>query len=191
MGAMRRLSALMTGGFVLVLATGCASGTSGTAGTPPVETTEPVVTQTADAAAEQQAQAWLDAAAVPPGAVRVSKSPSPFNSYQGWPCQPAVELEGYWTVPDSTVAAAANWLRENPTADLISTAVGGPMQEGSDVTGASIGYIPAEDSQEGIVYTVLQMGDEVAIRAEVAALTDSAVCPSLAPGEMMGKPGQG
>lgn len=121
----------------------------------------------------------------------MSESPGPFNSYQGWPCQPVAELEGYWTIPDSTVAGAANWLRANPTADLVSTAVGAPMPEDLDITETIVGYIPADGSQQGIVYTVVQKEAGVAIRAEVAALIESAVCPSLGPGEMLGKPGQG
>jgi len=114
-----------------------------------------------------------------------------FNSYQGWPCQPAVELKGYWTVPGATVVGATNWLKENPTADLVSTAPYGPMTEDPNIEGGMVGYIPADESQQGIVYTVAKIDGGVAIRAEVAALTEAAVCHSLGPGEMLGKPGQG
>lgn len=190
---MQRRSALIISLSALLLLTGCASAVGD--GTP-APTSEPLVSPSAesegvDAAAEERAQAWLDAAVVPPGAVRVSDIPASFNSFQGWPCQPVAQLEGYWTLPDSTVAGAANWLRENPTADLISTA-GGPLwPEDPNLDGVLIGYIPADDSQQGIVYTVSKMDSGVAIRAEVAALSASATCPSLAPGEALGKPGQG
>lgn len=190
---MQRRSALIIGLSALLLLTGCASAAGDASSAP---TSEPTVSQSpepqgVDAAAEQQAQAWLDAAVVPPGAVRVSDSPASFNSYQGWPCQPVAQLEGYWTLADSTVAGAANWLRENPTADLVSTAGGAPWPEDPSLDGVLIGYIPADDSQQGIVYTVAKMDSGVAIRAEVAALSASATCPSLAPGEGWGKPGQG
>lgn len=191
---MWRRSILVASIPFLALLTGCVSGADGAdgaGGASPGETRGPVAPETTDGAAQQQAQAWLDAAAVPPEAILMSESPGPFNSYQGWPCQPAVELEGYWTVPESTVAAAINWLRDNPTADLVSTAVGAPMAEDPMIDAAMVGYIPADGSQQGVVYTVVKREAGVAIRAEVAALTESAMCPSLGPGEMLGKPGQG
>lgn len=190
---MQRSSTLALSVSLLVLLTGCASAVESGSPAPTSEaTSEPTVSPApTDAAAEQQAQAWLDAAALPPGAVSVEESPVAFNSYQGWPCQPAVELEGYWTVPDTTVVGATNWLKENPTADLVSTAPYGPMPEDPNIDGAMVGYIPADESHQGVVYTVAKMDGGVAIRAEVAALTESAVCPSLGPGETLGKPGQG
>lgn len=190
---MRRRSALLFSISALLVLTGCAPAAGGGAAAP---TSVPTPSSSTDsgsetAAAEQQAQAWLDAAAVPPGAVRVAEKPVSFHSYQGWPCTPVAELEGYWTLNDSTVAGAANWLRDNPTADLVSTAVGSPWAEDPNLDGVLVGYIPADESQQGVVYTVSKMESGVAIRAEVAALTTSATCPSLAPGEMLGKPGQG
>ncbi|KJL20434.1 hypothetical protein RN51_02651 [Microbacterium oxydans] len=191
---MSRRSALVLGLSALLLLTGCASAAGDGSAAP---TSAPTATQSVppariDAAAEEQAQAWLDAAVVPPGAVRVTEKPVSFNSsYQGWPCQPVAQLEGYWTLADTTVAGAANWLQENPTADLVSTASGSPWAEDPNLDGATIGYIPADDSQQGVVYTVVKTDSGVAIRAEVAALSASASCPSLPPGEMLGKPGQG
>ncbi len=190
---MRRRSALALGLSAVLLLTGCASAVGDGSAAP---TSEPTATQSAppagvDAAAEEQAQAWLDAAVVPTGAVRVTEKPVSFGSYQGWPCQPVAQLEGYWTVADSTVAGAANWLRDNATADLVSTASGMAWPEDPNLDGVLIGYIPADESQQGVVYTVAKMDSGVAIRAEVAALSASATCPSLAPGEMLGKPGQG
>jgi hypothetical protein len=100
------------------------------------------------------------------------------------------ELEGFWTIPGATVADTANWLRENPTANLLSTA-GGPVPDDGTIDSAIVGYIPERDSQEGIVYTVAKTGDGVAVRAEVAALTESASCPTLPDGGTYGAPGQG
>ncbi|MGP3534789.1 hypothetical protein ACTU3I_08350 [Microbacterium sp. RD1] len=143
-----------------------------------------------EAAALEQAQAWLDAATLPPGAVRSSVATGSFTSYQGWPCGPTARLEAFWTVPDLTVAEAANWLMANPTADLVSTGVG-PVPDVADIGEVNVGYIPSDDSQQGIVYTVAKRDDGVAVRAQIAALTESAVCPSLPPGTSLGKPGQG
>ena len=188
--AMRRRAVLVSAALLLVPLTSCTASPGGPA---PSSTAAPSSTEGPDPmdAAEQQAQAWLDAAVVPPGAVRESESLGEFSSYQGWPCQPVAELEGFWTLAGSTVPEAANWLRDNPTADLVSTA--GPMrlEDDSPTDAATVGYIPADESQQGIVYTVAKADDGVIIRAEVAALTDFAVCPSLEPGATLGKPGQG
>ena len=189
---MRRTAVLVPAVAMLLLVplASCTAAPAAPGGPAPSSTAAPVTPDPLDAA-EQQAQAWLDAAVVPPGAVRVSESPGEFYSYQGWPCQPVAKLEGYWTLADSTVPAATNWLRENPAADLVSTA--GPMRLEADspTDAAMVGYIPADESQQGIVYTVAKADTGVIIRAEVAALADAAVCPSLEPGATLGKPGQG
>jgi len=90
-----------------------------------------------------------------------------------------------------TVASAVNWLNENPTADLVGTTGGPQMPENPDIDEASVGYSPADGTQQGVVYTVSKAGDDVVIRAEVAALAADATCPSLPPGATLGKPGQG
>ncbi|PQZ52350.1 MULTISPECIES: hypothetical protein [unclassified Microbacterium] len=191
---MQRRSALVLGLTALLLLTGCTSaavaGGGSTAPNSEATASPTAESQELDAAA-QQAQAWLDAAVVPPGAVRVADSPASFNSYQGWPCTPVAELKGYWTLADSTVAEAANWLQENPPADLVITTGTEPQSEDANLDGVLVGYIPADESQQGIVYTVAKMDPGIAIRAEVAALSASATCASLAPGETWGKPGQG
>ncbi|WP_194409824.1 hypothetical protein [Microbacterium cremeum] len=146
--------------------------------------------ETTDAAARAQAQAWLDAATLPPGAIRSDASVGSFSSYTGWPCGPVEELEAFWTIPGATVSGTANWLREHPTADLMTTSVA-PVPDDPAIDSAIVGYIPAADSQEGIVYTVAKTHDGVAVRAEIAAQTESAVCPPLPDGGMYGAPGQG
>jgi hypothetical protein len=112
------------------------------------------------------------------------------NSYTGWPCGPVEELEAFWTIPEATVPATANWLMDHPTADLITTAVG-PVADDPAISSAIVGYIPEPGAQEGVVYTVYRSGDGVAVRAEVAALTESAICPTPPGGGMWGAPGQG
>jgi hypothetical protein len=174
-------------GISLLALTGCASSAQRPASPTPDDTSRPTASASADAAAQAQAQAWLDAAALPPGAYRALGATG-FDSYQGWPCRPVVELRAYWTIPDSTVADAAEWLAANPTADLVSNAVGHLPE---DVDETIVGDSPADGSQQGVVYTVVKAGDGVAVRAEIAALAATAVCPSLPPGETMGKPGQG
>jgi hypothetical protein len=189
---MRWRSTLLVFGVCLlaVVASGCAS-TTGDGDAPEVaQTADTTPTDTSgDAAARAQAQAWLDAAVLPPGAVSSQVGGADFLSYQAWPCQPVEELEAFWTVPGMTVTQATNWLIAHPTADLITTA-GGPVPEG-DVDAASVGYIPGQGAQEGIVYTVAKMTDGVAVRAEVAALAEDAVCSTPPGGGMWGAPGQG
>ena len=140
--------------------------------------------------ARAQAQAWLDAAALPPEAVPAAASVATFSSFTGWPCGPVAELEAFWSIPDATVGETANWLSENPTGDLISTAVG-PIPDDPATQSATVGYVPEDGAQEGIVYTVEKPGDGVAVRAEVAAQTADATCPDLPDGGEYGAPGQG
>jgi hypothetical protein len=123
--------------------------------------------------------------------VRTDTSPANFSSYTGWPCGPYEQVEGFWVIPDTTVADAANWLIENPTADLITTSFSPATEEFGAVDSATVGYIPTAGAQEGIVYTLAKKEGDVAVRAEVAAQTDTATCPPLPDGESYGAPGQG
>lgn len=194
---MRNRSELIIGAlFVSLALTSCATAGAGSGVAPPgvddpAVSGEPVSsTGGTDAAAREQAQAWLDAATLPSGAIRSDPSVATFTSYQGWPCGPVEELEAFWTISGATVSETANWLRENPTADLISTSVA-PVPDDQTFTTTAVGYIPAPDAQEGIVYTITKTDDGVAVRAEIAALTESAVCPTLPAGVTRGAPGQG
>ena len=195
---MRCRSASVVGALFLALSlTGCATAAAGGAIATPVvmsepsETSEPAAaSESTDASARAQAQSWLDAAALPPGAVRSDVRVGSFGSYTGWPCGPVEELEAFWTIPGATVRDTANWLMQHPTADLMTTAVG-PVPDDPAINSAIVGYIPAPDAQEGIVYTIAKTADGVAVRAEIAAQTDSAVCPPLPDGGMYGAPGQG
>jgi hypothetical protein len=157
----------------------------------PAQSTASPTVVAGDAAALAQAQAWLDAANLPPGAVRTDTSPGKFSSYTGWPCGPYEHLEGFWIIPDTTVIDAANWLIENPTADLVTTTSGPATEEWGPVDSAIVGYIPAPGAQEGIVYTLAKKEGDVAIRAQVAAQTDTATCPPLPDDSTYGAPGQG
>lgn len=200
---MRHISALAVLSILALALAGCtssdvAAGGGGPGSTPsPHETSaasEPtgavVQSGSSDPEAQAQAHAWLDAAALPPGAVPADASVARFGSFTGWPCGPVAELEAFWSVPDSTVGEIANWLSENPPADLISTA-GGPISDDAALQSAIVGYVPGEGAQEGIVYTVEKTQDGVAVRAEVAAQTADAACPDLPDGEGYGAPGQG
>lgn len=157
----------------------------------PTQSTSPVIASgSSDDAAREQAQTWLDAAALPPGAVTADAGVASFSSYQGWPCGPVAELEAFWLIADATVSDIANWMIENPTGDLISTAVGS-VPDDPAVQSTIVGYIPVEGAQEGIVYTVEKTQKGVAVRAEIAAQTDSASCPVLPDGGLYGAPGRG
>ena len=197
-GAMRRRSVVVVGSWFLVVSlTGCATAAAdGGVATPdvmgePSTTSDPAAAAHSEVAeAREQAQTWLDAATLPPGALRSETSIGGFSSYTGWPCGPVEELEAFWTVPGATVRDTANWLMEHPTADLVTTAVG-PVSDDPAVDSAIVGFIPEAGAQEGIVYTIARTGDGVAVRAEVAALTESGVCPPLPDGGQYGAPGQG
>lgn len=195
---MRRRLDLVLGGLLVTLAlAGCATAANGAgvavsgAASDPVTTSTPTASENPeDAAAREQAQAWLDAAALPPGAVRSEARIAGFSSYTGWPCGPYQEIEAFWSIPGTTVADTANWLREHPTANLITTAIG-PASDDPLYTSTAVGYIPAPGSQEGIVYTIEKTSDGVNVRAEIAAQTESASCPPLPDGGTWGAPGQG
>ncbi|GAA3222639.1 hypothetical protein ACFP63_06115 [Oerskovia jenensis] len=200
-----RTAPLVIGAVLVALSlTGCATAGDGvtapgsagprssgepTTGTPGTDdsggTSGPV-----DAAARERAQGWLDAASLPPGAIPAEPGDAAFSSYTGWPCGPVEELEAFWSIPGATVNETANWLQQNPTADLLSTALA-PVPDEPLVDSAHVGYVPAPDSHEGIVYTVMRTLDGVAVRAEIAALTESAECPALPDGGTRGAPGQG
>lgn len=196
-GHKTRLTAILIVALFAPGVVSCASPSSsaGPAGAPsPAETTEtPQTTETPagpDPQSQAQAQAWLDAAIVPPGAEPAPGAPVSFNSYTEWVCTPVAELEGFWTVPGMSVTAATNWLIANPTADLVTTA-GEPWPEDMDTDGASVGYIPADGTYQGVVYTVAKMPGGAAIRAEVAALSGDAVCATPPDDGEWGLPGQG
>lgn len=189
---MRRRSALATGSliFALVLA-GCATPAADQANRPAGTANEPTPTLDPEAAAARaQAEAWNDAANLPPGAVRSETPVGRYLSFTGWPCGPIEELTAYWKIPGMTVSETANWLMENPTADLVTTAIG-PYADDPAIDSAIVGYIPEPDSQEGVVYTIAKAKDGVAVRAEIAALTASSTCPELPDGGTWGAPGQG
>lgn len=139
-----------------------------------------------DADAEALAQSWLDDAVVPPGAVATETTPANFLSYYGWPCQPMVERTGYWTVEASSVAQVANWMQQHPTGGLMVTTPG-PIPEGTDYDEVTVGNAPAQDSLEGIAYTIRKSAEGVAIRAEIGVKPAGSVCPE----GNWGGPGQG
>lgn len=92
-------------------------------------------------------------------------SPTPDGPASRW-----CDSRGYWAVSAATVGGVANWLAEHAPAGLVSTAVGAPYPDTSDVTDRSIDFTPADRSQQGVVYNVVKKDDGVAIRAQVAAL---------------------
>ncbi|MFC7788274.1 hypothetical protein ACU045_04740 [Microbacterium sp. MAHUQ-60] len=200
---MRRSPAIILTVLLALTVAGCATPKETSAGSPtsggpsPAETAEesvpvPEVVEagSADGEARAQARAWLEVAALPEGAVRSDARVARFTSSTGWPCGPVAELEAFWSIPGATVSDTANWIRQHPTGDLITTAVGSvsddPMYES-----AIVGYVPSEGAQEGIVYTVQRTADGVAVRAEIAAQTATASCPDLPDGGEYGAPGQG
>jgi hypothetical protein len=98
--------------------------------------------------------------------------------------------EAYWTIAGATVVDTATWMSEHPTADLIVTApFGNPANR--VVHNATVPNAPAQDSLEGIIYTIAEAKDGVAVRALIGVIPAAAVCPTPEPGTSVGGPGQG
>lgn len=207
---MRRLPVTVTAVFAaLALLAGCAGAPAAGGGAatetaaprvgPPPATQEPylgsepspTVPATPDAAAVAQAASWLDAIVLPEGAVRAEGGGAVgFLSHTGWICTPIAEQGAVWRIPGASVAQTVNWIRENPPADLVSTAYGF-LPDDTVTSSAATGFTPADRSQQGVVLTVQQSDDGVAVRAEVAALSAASVCPPPPGGGTWGLPGQG
>lgn len=168
---------------------GCATPSGGT----PADVASPAAVENTvppeQAAAELQVQSWLDAAVLPDGAVPSETSSVDFLSTYGWPCTPVATAVAYWTIPGARADETVNWLADHPTADLIVPFA--PHAEPGRAEGVSVGQIPRPDAQEGIVYTVRSTPDGVAIRAQIAAMYETATCPTYADGGQMGGVGQG
>ncbi len=98
--------------------------------------------------------------------------------------------EAYWTIPGVTVVETAIWLSEHPTADLIVTL---PFRNPDNraVHNATVPHAPAQDSLEGIIYSIAETTDGVVVRALIGVIPESAVCPTPEPGTSLGGPGQG
>ena len=187
------------GPVLTVLVVGVLAGCADPGGTDPAEpssseSASPTAASSADAQAEAKAQSWVDGAVLPPGAVRSPEKPLAAGGYGDaiyrWWCSPMELREAYWTVPGATVAETATFLSEHPTADLIVTL---PFMnpQGDVIDTATVPNAPTQDSLEGIIYTVAQTEDGVAIRSLVGVIPESAVCPTPEPGTSLGGPGQG
>jgi len=150
----------------------------------------PTAPATPDADAIAQADAWLEAVVLPAGAVPSGDGTSGFSSYTGWPCAPIAERQAAWLIPDAGVVDTTNWIREHPPAGLVSTAIG-PYPDDIPSDSAITGFTPENRSQQGVVLTVERRGGGVAVRAEVAALGATSVCPPPPDGGEWGLPGQG
>lgn len=188
---------VIAGLLVAGVLSGCATAPGGadpspTRVGPPPASEGSVVSPAVDPAALQRARAWLDAAVVPDGAVEVEADTvaSVFSSYQSWPCRPVAELTGYWRLRDADLADTATWIATHPTPGLTVPLV---PDYPAGVTGElNVGQLPTPDSQEGIVFSVAPgLDGDLAIRAQVAALAESATCADPGPGARWGAPGQG
>ena len=191
----RRGMGVVLGLLAVGLLAGCATGAGGGEPAPSTSASQ-TPTPTGDVQAQAKAQSWLDAAVLPPGAVRSETMPNTtvsFNTevYRWW-CSPMEELTAYWTIAGASVTDTANWLSEHPTADLI---VPGPVPAVSPVGRepdiVSLGNVPSRDSLEGVVYTIAATTDGVAVRARIGVIPESAECPTPEPGTSLGGPGQG
>ncbi|MDQ4212738.1 hypothetical protein [Microbacterium capsulatum] len=197
---MRLRSSLILASVLTLALAGCATPKSGVGAAPPPSVVPtPVVSESpsavvtsgsTDAQAQAQARAWLAEASLPPGAAQADAGVTSFGSFTGWPCGPVAELHAYWRIPGMGVPEAANWLREHPTGRLITTRHSA-VADDPRITSVTVGYIPAQGAQQGIVFTVEKLPDGVAVRAEIAAQTSTASGPPLPGGGQYGAPGQG
>lgn len=208
---MQRRSVLILGLAMAATLTGCAAeGAGAPVSAPPVPTADevsvdaapegeanpvvPAAMPAADAAGQARADAWLEAIQLPPGAVGEDQMPTGTTalagSYSAWWCEPMGLATGYWTIPDTTVAGAANWLMQHPVDGLVVPVVM-PIEEDDLIDAATIGNVPSLDALEGIAITVARAGEGVVVRAEVGAFGETTDCPTPPPGVSFGGPGQG
>lgn len=193
----RRALGPVLGVLMIGALAGCATGASGTDPevSAPSASTMASASPEGDAEAAAKAQSWIDEAVLPPGAVRSPEKPLTTGagfgneSYRWW-CSPMELREAYWTIPGTTVVETANWMSEHPTADLIVTnPFGNPANR--VVHNATVPNAPTQESLEGIIYTIAEAKDGVAVRALIGVIPGSAVCPTPEPGTSLGGPGQG
>lgn len=208
---MQRRSVLILGLALAATLTGCATEDAGApVSAPPGSTADEVLIEAApeaeanpvapaampaaDEAGQARADAWLEAVQLPPGAVREDQIPTGptalVGSYSAWWCEPMGLATGYWTIPDTTVVEAANWLMQHPVDGLVVPVVM-PIEEGELIDATTIGNVPSLDALEGIAITVARADEGVVVRAEVGAFGDTTACPPPPPGVSFGGPGQG
>ena len=188
---------LVLGVLMIGVLAGCAAGAGGAdpAVSAPTASATPTASPEGDAEAEAKAQSWIDEAVLPTGAVRSAEKPLTTgagfgNAIDRWWCSPMELREAYWTIAGATVADTAAWMSEHPTADLIVT---NPFRNPTNrlVHNATVPNAPAQESLEGIIYTIAEARDGVAVRALIGVIPKSAVCPTPEPGTSLGGPGQG
>lgn len=151
----------------------------------------PIPATTPDAASIAQAEAWLDAIALPEGAVRTDDNTRLYTTFIGWICAPIAGRHAEWLVPNAGVDDTIAWIRDNPPAGLQSTTGDGSFGDRPPPTSATLGFTPDDRSQQGVLFTVDRRGSGVAVRADVVALGATSVCPTPDPGTSFGLPGQG
>lgn len=186
---------LLLAGALTACATPASSSGSATSAPPavssPTATLETPETPSAYPEAAAQAEEWLDAISLPDGATPLKAVATPAaNTVNGWPCTPVEQLDGWWIVSDATLADVASWVLAHPPAGLTTTTPGQTLDQPS-IAGGTLGFTPAPDAQEGVVLHLLKSGTDVTVHAEVAALTDDAVCKEPPGGGTWGAPGQG
>ncbi|MDF2666592.1 MAG: ABC-type sugar transport system, ATPase component [Microbacterium sp.] len=151
----------------------------------------PTPATTPDAASIAQAEAWLDAIVLPEGAERTDDNTRLYTSLEGWICAPIAGRHAEWLVPNAGVEDTIAWIRENPPAGMLSTTRAGSFGDTPPPTSATLGFTPADRSQQGILFRVDRRGASVAVKADVVALGATSVCPTPYPGTSYGLPGQG
>lgn len=155
----------------------------------------PTATPVVDLEAAREAQSWIDDAVLPAGAVRSDAAPSTSGGWgterYTWWCSPTEVRTAYWTVPGATVVEAASWMSDHPTADLMVPIPFQVIAGTEPVTRATVLNYPTRESLEGIIYTISETPEGVAIRSIVGVIPATATCPTPEPGTQLGGPGMG
>ncbi|MGW8483711.1 hypothetical protein ACWGJP_11270 [Microbacterium sp. NPDC055903] len=142
--------------------------------------------------AQQRVDRWLGSTPTPEGTVsHETLTTDVFDqSHQGWVCTPMATGTAYWSVPSTTVIETVTWMIANPVPGLEPTLTSVDLFDPT-MQNFSFGNIEERGVVEGIAFTLVQTGDDVAIRAEAGVIPEGAACQTLGPGEQWGSPGEG
>lgn len=148
----------------------------------------------ADPAAQARADGWVDSVPMPDEAVASDEDPGTAPGLDSvstdWWCAPMAFADRYWAVEGWTVADAHNWLAANVADGLVATSTM-PMEHDPALTSGLIGHVPDLASLEGMAIEFAPSEDGIVIHAHAGAFGEATACPTPAPGEGLGGPGQG
>ncbi|GAA3599277.1 hypothetical protein [Agrococcus terreus] len=147
-----------------------------------------------DPVAQARADGWLDSLPMPDEAVAWDEDPGTAPGLDwastDWWCAPMAFADRYWAVDGWTVADTHDRLAANVADGLIATGTM-PMEHDPALTSGLIGHVPDLASLEGMAIEFAPSDDGIVIHAHAGAFGEATACPTPAPGEGLGGPGQG